>query len=350
MAKRSLDELSMASSPCKSAKVEGVLTQLSPMKGKFFDGRLSDNKSSIRIVGFDAKKQQELAKHRDKQEPIILENCKLTKSKFTDEMEVIVSSTTIFSPSEKIFNIPASAKETSTMISLDTLQTLSNYQVISVKAKVLKRNEPTEIKPGLVKQDFTIADGTGIAELVLWQEDINKLSVGESYELEQLMVRSFDGKPFLTPPKSDPRWTLKKCDNIEITDEPVIEECDDKNVIENAFVAGVVHVEMKVSCLSCKASFTSLNVKVGKCTKCSMSQLLNRCYRSLSAKLVVSTDHGNSLTLYAYLPTIKTITQDDGINEDSNSDDVMMQLLAADNFNLTYTNSVIQSVYRAADV
>lgn len=48
------EDLSTMSSPCKSAKLQGVITQLSPMKGKFFDGRLTDERASIRIVGFDA--------------------------------------------------------------------------------------------------------------------------------------------------------------------------------------------------------------------------------------------------------------------------------------------------------
>ena len=57
--KHSLDfkGLSQASSPCKSAR---VLLQLSPMKGKYFDGRLADDKATIRLVGFDSVKQKEV--------------------------------------------------------------------------------------------------------------------------------------------------------------------------------------------------------------------------------------------------------------------------------------------------
>ena len=48
--KRSLDidNLSLAS-PCKSAKVECVILQLYPMKGKYFDGRLADDKASSEL-------------------------------------------------------------------------------------------------------------------------------------------------------------------------------------------------------------------------------------------------------------------------------------------------------------
>ena len=51
----------------KSQKVEGVLSQLPPLKsGKYFDGSLSDDTSSIRVIGFDIKKQEQLAKMQEK--------------------------------------------------------------------------------------------------------------------------------------------------------------------------------------------------------------------------------------------------------------------------------------------
>lgn len=154
--KRSLefDDLSTASSPCKSAKVQGVVLQLSPMKGKYFDGRLADDNASIRIVGFDSRKQQELSKIYEKQQPVILENCQLTKSKFTEEMEVVLTSGTKVTSSGKKFNVCSLTNATSTDISLDALETFQNYQVVCVTVRVTRKAEPVEIKPGLIKQDY----------------------------------------------------------------------------------------------------------------------------------------------------------------------------------------------------
>lgn len=176
-----------------------------------------------------------------------------------------------------MFNVP----KMSSVILLDALKTLPNWQIVCVKIKVLKRGEPIEIKPGLTKQDYTIADTSGTAELILWQEDVDKLNVNESYEVGHLMVKSFEGKKYLTPPKTAPQWTFKRCDDIEIIDESVIEESvrEDKKVMNNAFVCGVKTIEMTVSCLSCKQCFISPYAKVIKCTKCSTSQRLDRCYR-----------------------------------------------------------------------
>ena len=119
--------------------------QLSPMKGKYFHGQLADDKALIRIIGFDSSKQQELMDmHVRKQQPVILKNCQLKGSKFSEEMEIILTSSTKVALSEKKFNVNATSE-----ISLDAIETLPDFQVVCVKAKVTKKGEPIEIKPGL---------------------------------------------------------------------------------------------------------------------------------------------------------------------------------------------------------
>ena len=92
-------------SPSKSAKLEGVLTNLSPpMKSaeKYFHGRLLDDKGSIRIVGFDKNVQDKLMHFQEQKE-----NCEIVKSRYTDNMEVIVNRGTKFYKSKKSFNVTA---------------------------------------------------------------------------------------------------------------------------------------------------------------------------------------------------------------------------------------------------
>ena len=67
---KDIDDLMLAK-PSKSARVEGMLTQLSPMKqGRFFDGCLADDKTSLRLVGFDAKKLEELEQLKEDEKPL----------------------------------------------------------------------------------------------------------------------------------------------------------------------------------------------------------------------------------------------------------------------------------------
>ena len=341
--KRSLeiDDLSMVpqASPCKSAKVQGVILQLSPMKGRYFDGRLGDDKATIRMVGFDIKKQQELTNMREKQQSVILENCQLKQSKFTDETELILTSSTKVALSERKFDVCAASE-----ILLNILETLPDHQVVCVKARVTKESKPVEVKPGLMKQNYTIADSSGCAQLVLWQDDMGKLSVGESYKCDGLIVQSFSGSKFLTPPKSG--WSLSRCDDIDLDESTLCDEIENK-VISDAYVAGVMKIEVMVSCLSCKATFASTSIgKVGKCTRCMMSQQISRCRCSLSAKLLVTKENEDSHVLSVYLPMIRAITKNENLSEDSDIDEVTMQLLEAENFDLIHENGMIISVIR----
>ena len=72
-------------SPTKRAKVHGVLTSVSqmqtPISGKksYFHAQLSDDSTSVRVVGFESSQQEQLASKYDTQQPITLEGCELKK-------------------------------------------------------------------------------------------------------------------------------------------------------------------------------------------------------------------------------------------------------------------------------
>ena len=257
----------------------------------------------------------------------------------------MLNNSTRVSSSVKNFKIKSNA-----LISLDAIDTLPEHAVVSVKVKVIKRAESVKVKFDLVKQDVIVADTSGCAKLVLWQSDVDKLNIGESYICSGLTVRTFDGSKFLTPPKSG--WTFSSCDDVEVND--IHNEYDEfeiakneESIVTNAYIAGVMNLEVKISCLSCKSSVEPINSNIGKCSRCSMTQIIKNCNRSLSAKLFVNTEDGqNSYTCYASLGIIRDITQDDEINEDSTMEEVMMKILQAENFHLTHQNGIIVAINR----
>ena len=73
MAKYKFDSLQLKdATPSKFGKLHGRLVNLSPMKdANFFDGRIGDSSSSMRIVGFSSSKQHVLAVHHDNSQPIL---------------------------------------------------------------------------------------------------------------------------------------------------------------------------------------------------------------------------------------------------------------------------------------
>ncbi len=198
-----LDTLECAKKTTKAAKIHGVLTSLSPMKASnYFEGRIADNTKSMRLVGFDTVKQRDLATHHDNNQAVCLENCNIQKSKYSDEMEVVVTKSTLVGDSPRKYPKVVTPTATSSSITLDQLQGLKNYQRVTVVIKVLRADAKVEVKPGLFKQDLCVSDATGTARLTVWQDTINTLNVEESYKLDNLMVCSFDNQKYLTPPKS----------------------------------------------------------------------------------------------------------------------------------------------------
>lgn len=250
----------------------------------------------------------------------------------------------------KKFNITveeASSSSTSP-ITLDSVSKLQDFQSIIVQAKVLTVQEPLEVKPSLLKQDVIIADATGTIRLTVWQQDTNQLCIGKSYVFDKVTVRSYDGSKYLTPPKSG--WSYKTCDDIgSVEDEP--ETLRDRNEIGDAIVDGVLHIASNPSCKTCKANVDIISYTIGKCTRCLMSQRLDKCPPKLSAKLLICGGE-KSMTLYAYLPMIQRIIKDDTLSDDAvDLDEITAKLLNADKFNLAYTaNKVINAVYREKSI
>ena len=95
------DSLAAVDSPRKFVKVHGVITQLSSMNGKYFEGRLADDETSVRIVGFDTIQQEELAARMNSKETVQLHNCSIQKQYRADDMEVVVGGSTQISTSPR---------------------------------------------------------------------------------------------------------------------------------------------------------------------------------------------------------------------------------------------------------
>ena len=206
--------------------------------------------------------------------------------------------------------------------------------------------DPVEVKAGLIKQDITLADHTGTARLVLWQQDVNKLKIGTSYQLENLLVKTYNGSKYFTVEKSG--CSCHECDDIDIGEVDQLAMLEEKREIIDAEVVGVSNLLFKYTCFTCKVgtTFDVVNEKVGKCTKCDLIQRLDKCPHTLSAKLIVCAKDENH-SLLAYLPTIKAIIKDNDLDDDTdfndlNLDDITCQLLMASKFHITYTaNNVI---------
>ncbi len=91
--------------PSTHVSLEALLAQVSPIKNRRFVGELVDEKSSIRLVGFDPVNQAKLEELSQQKLPILLENCDVQYNKFTKKLEVIVKRYTKIDVSSRTFQV-----------------------------------------------------------------------------------------------------------------------------------------------------------------------------------------------------------------------------------------------------
>ena len=326
--------------PAKNAKLQGMISTISPMKTnaagttKYFDGELTDGRANVRLVGFDDKQHQKLAEFQKKQEPVALVNCEVKPSKYGSQLEVVMSKGTqvLKSPSDKfnIENLPKKCEE----MPLDQLHHQMDYQRVTVMIKILEEKEVIEVNNGLSKQDYIIADATGTGTLTVWETKVGMLTfkVGSSYKLTGAMVRSFNGKSYLSVPNACEISTIGDIKPIREVDKEVV----DRN-LKDAVILGVLSLETYKICISCKGKiYETTSSNVGECSKCMMVQRLDRCKAGVTAKLLLeSADKTYHLT--AFMPILCEICQSVVITKEA--------LLNADQFNFTYSDTnIITSV------
>ena len=349
--KRSYEELELStldSMPStKAAKVHGLFTSLSPMKnsarGKstYFEGQLSDDTRSVRVVGFDQQQQEKMTHHFENKTPIVLDNCQIEKPKYTEEMQVLIKQSTKIATSPKKVETPVfQLLQAISDITLNQLQHQDNNQQISVSVKVVQIMDEVEVKPGLIKQDITVSDETSSARVTLWQQDIGRFQEQKSYKLHNVIVREYNGIKYISLKSGS---TIIPMEDIK----GVVEEIDTEDEVTNVLIAAIPRLSMGKFCVSCKTGMVeSQTDKIGTCTRCEAVQRLDKCNTNISATLLID-DDGTQFSLQANWPIIQTITKNQ-VDTNSTPEEVKEHLLLADPFTAMFTsNNNITSVHRS---
>ena len=155
--------------------------------------------------------------------------------------------------SPRKFANPAVLVIPTSQITLDFVQTLQNYQHVSVKVKVANVDPKVQVKPGLYKQD--VVSSHTLARTL--EEDT-------SYQLDNFVINSFANVKYLSPQKSDSPCDIHAIADIGTVDNT--EPLSSNTVIANAEVTGVSYIGTHNACLSCKAKVDPLNDVSTKCT------------------------------------------------------------------------------------
>ena len=84
------------------------MKQSQKTKMKYFDEKLSDEKSTARFVCFDAKMHEKLSNVHQEKSSLALSNCEVKEAKYFTGLEVVVKRYTEIHHSPKKFEVPGS--------------------------------------------------------------------------------------------------------------------------------------------------------------------------------------------------------------------------------------------------
>ena len=102
--KLELEEIDSLEEPVSTASHHAVVSSLSPVKkgrnSDYFEGTVTDGKSTVRLVGFKRSQQSKIQRFMHKQQPILLDDCEIKKARCGPRMEIMqkVSTATTSSP------------------------------------------------------------------------------------------------------------------------------------------------------------------------------------------------------------------------------------------------------------
>ena len=143
-------ELSKICEEKKSVTVHGVVTSLSPMKEsktkvKYFRGTIADQSKKVSVVSFEPKLWKRLNQSHENCSSVALVNCNIqeARNKTSGDYEIVASSQTEVTESERQFEIDASEDED--QVTVDKLCQLAPNPITSIVAKVEDVEAPVSV-------------------------------------------------------------------------------------------------------------------------------------------------------------------------------------------------------------
>ena len=323
--------------PTEEANIHGIVSNVSPMKkgaSPYFDANVCDTEKKVRLVGFTSMQRKRLCNFEDTMDPVALKNVKVKKAKNSEDLEVVLKSNSklesspVKFPNEKVYKLIAN------QIMLSDLNSRNDYDRVTIKAKVIKIDDPVKVSPTLHRQNITVADASAPAKLTLWENSIGTLTLDKSYKFCKFAVHTFRSEKYLSEPKEGA--SVEEIDDIgEVAEDDLPE---DTVTIEGVTVAAATISEYS-SCVACNSKVEPLqsNTQIAQCTKCSLQQLTTTARQHTSANLLINVGV-EYMQLTAFNNILQQIVNGREIS--------VVGLLMAPRFNMTYDGKVIVSISR----
>ena len=190
---------------------------------------------------------------------------------------------------QKKFTIPDAHMSVATTVEMADLGSLANNTTINTTVKIIEISPPEIVtaKSGktYTKQDCVVGDNSACGRVVLWQHDVNKLIVGNSYKLIVVGVHLFSGINYLSVTEQSVIQPVS-----DIGDICYLESGDVDRLILSRIIQGEIvgaRVVKYIGCSTCKIKIEVVDTMVGKCSKCGLMMTLSKCPDNFIANIRV---------------------------------------------------------------
>ena len=120
--------------------VQEIVLNVSPMKkghsSMYFDAKITDGKNQIRVVGFSSSVHKRMVCLQENYKPVALENCKIKRGRYSEELEVMINPSTKLSLSWKRFDLKKITKMVEGGVSLCDVMSKSAHDKVTIREKV----------------------------------------------------------------------------------------------------------------------------------------------------------------------------------------------------------------------
>ena len=314
--KRTFDKLSDIDDPQNNADIHVAVQNITPIKKAksgvdYFDGYVTDGSRRMRLVGFDGNLQTTLSSFADTKSPVMMEKCQIKRGR-TDELEILLSSSSKIKPSPKKLDFSASASviRPSSMATaaandaqLYDVQTIDDGIFVNVVAKVISVKPAKPVSTGLV-QELIVTDGTCELKLSVWDDNIGKFQQSNTYNFFKVAVRSFrNEKTLMMTRQSSYEEIHSSCVAVQsqLTSNDIV-------TVTNFHVIGVQNFIIQYSCVKCSSKLTDMST-LSRCPNCKVLQILKSASLNTTINIYISTQDDNKIMLTAYTPTILNLLQ-----------------------------------------
>jgi hypothetical protein len=156
----------------------------------------------------------------------------------------------------------------------------------------------------LRKQETLLTDNTASARFVLWENDIDKIATGNSYELSSVMVRQYNQTNYLSLNKQ----------SVIVESFATIEREDEQSTDNNLGLAkvfcpadGVQSIRRFLSCNKRHSKLAPIPDKnIVKCSECGLAQLKNKSKQRLLASVIFPSE-GSTKSLMLFDDKIREL-------------------------------------------